>query len=275
MSIDTQAIIAEAFPSSAESATVSNEQPAQIETSTETPVNNEVKEEEYTDSDAASETEESFPKKAVNAIKYRDKKFAKAQSQINELKARLEAFEKQPQVTQPAPKEAPKADNFQSYDEYMQAVLEHKMEEKLQGFEQNQQLTQQQRQQQEWVAKREVEISQQAVEFIKQTPDAQALLTAYAPILDDAPIQIQELFLQSENPSLAFYNLAKAGQIEELIQSSPARAAIMIGRAEAQPAKPQVTKAPTPLTPARGGVNTERNLANLSFEELKKEFNLK
>ncbi len=86
------------------------------------------------------------------------------------------------------------------------------------------------------------------------------------------PQAIKEIVLESDNPSYAIYQLAKDGQLDDLAEASPARAALMIARAEDKAlaqCKPK-TQAPSPLSSAKGTAKGEKSLDQYSPDELRK-----
>lgn len=90
--------------------------------------------------------------------------------------------------------------------------------------------------------------------------------------LRNLPESIKELFREADNPAYAFYQLAKDGQLDQLEDVSAARAALLIARAEdkALASKKPVTKAPAPLTSARGTASGEKSLDQYSPDELRR-----
>jgi hypothetical protein len=227
----------------------------------------------------AEETkDEPFPKKAINALSRRDKQIGKLRAEREQLAAELEKFR---QV--PAPNKAPQSNNngepqekdFTTYHEYIRAINKFDAEQLLNAREGKQEQTRQSQQEREWVAKSEKVVADAAQTFIKENPEAQAIIDEYGDVLDELPPQIKRIFLEAgESAPLAVFNLVKAGKIEELGSMSPARAAMEIGRAMTQAVKPK-TKAPTPLPAARGSVPGGKSLEQLTAREAWKLLNPK
>lgn len=91
-------------------------------------------------------------------------------------------------------------------------------------------------------------------------------------VIRSLPEPVKELLREADNPAYAFYQLAKDGQLDQLADVSPARAALLIARAEdkALASKKPVTKAPAPLASARGTASGEKSLDQYSPDELRK-----
>jgi len=219
-----------------------------------------------------------FPKKALNALSRRDKTIGKLRAELAAARSANPAATPQPQP-QPKPQSpaqppaaqgdgAPKMEDYKNYADYLEARSDWKIEQALASRETKQQEAQQQTTEQKWVTERETAVETQAVEFIKATPDALAVVQENADVIDAFPAHIQRALLEADNAPLAVYNLAKEGKLEALASMSPAKAAMEIGRAQAQaPAKPQ-SKAPAPLAAARGSVAASKSLESMSGTEL-------
>lgn len=189
------------------------------------------------------------------------------QKEADELRTRLS----QPQqATQQKPLNngEPKETDFNNYAEYMRAVQKYDLQQEFAVRDNKQQITQQSVQEQAWVAQREQAVAAKAQEFAKENPEVIALVEEYGDVIDELPSAIQRAFLEADNAPLAFYNLAKEGKLEELASMSPARAAMEIGRAQTQAPKKTATRAPTPMTPAKGTAAGGKSLERMSGDEL-------
>lgn len=199
-----------------------------------------------------------FPKKAVNAISYRDKKIGKLQAELAALKAEKEALQAPKQSTENKPKSdgPPSEEDYDNYGEFMKAQLRWEMKQELQNAQKLQDDQRNQAQQAEWRAERESAQEYNIEEAIKTVPDFQSILAQNVELLDAMPPHVEMAFLESDNAALAGYALLKEGKLQSLFTMSPARAAMEIGRAQDRAeamlkAKP-VTKAPQPMAPAKG-----------------------
>lgn len=220
--------------------------------------------------------DEPFPKKAQNALSYRDKKIGKLQAQLEQERIARQQLEQQ--YKQPAPKQSedgrPKEDDYQRYSDYVEALSEWKADKRVQQalseFSNKQQTDHRTQQQQAWQSQREEAVASQVQSFVKENPDAIEVIREYADIADEFPPEIQKIFLEADNAPLAFYNLAKEGKLESLIDMSPARAAMEIGRAMTLAVTKTVTKAPTPMSPAKGSAAGTKSVEQMSTESLLK-----
>lgn len=227
-----------------------------------------------TEQDAGKpEDDTPFPKKAVNAISRRDKQIGKLRAEREQLASELEKYRQQAQLKQTqnnTPAGAPKEADYKTYAEYLEAVNDYKIDQKFAKLQGEQKQTQQNTQEQAWVSERQTAIETQAADFIKENPEALALVQEYADVVDNFSPELERLFLEADNAPLAFYNLAKEGKLEALPSMSLAKAAMEIGRAQTQtPIKPK-TKAPAPLPASRGSVAAGKQLIDMSPEELGK-----
>jgi hypothetical protein len=104
--------------------------------------------------------------------------------------------------------------------------------------------------------------------------DFDNVLSEHGDIARELPEHIQLAFLEAENPSFAFYSLAKEGKLESMLNMSPYQAAALIARHEdkaiALSKAKQVTKAPAPLTPAKGTAVGSKSIESMSGKELLK-----
>lgn len=220
--------------------------------------------------------EETFPKKAVNALSRRDKQIGKLKAQYEQAQSELNQL-RQAQAVKPQVKSdgAPKEADFNNYADYMEARTEWKIEQRLADRDGKQQQAQTATQEEAYINSRREHLSATAKEFVKSIPDAQSVIDDHADIADEFPPHIQRLFLDADNAPLAFYNLAKEGKLEALASMSPARAAMEIGRAQAQTVTKPQTKAPAPLPASRGSVASGKSLDSMSGDELLKWINTK
>lgn len=227
--------------------------------------------------EAAQSDDVPFPKKAVNAISRRDKTIGKLRAENQHYQQRLRELEAgnaippHKQVTQGKPPalDAPKEEDYDTLGDYLGAVAEHKAEQKLAAHLEKQRDEQRDAQERAWIAQREDTVVTMAQDFMKNNPDAEALLAEHADLIDGFPEPIARLFLEAENAPLAFYNLAKAGKLEALASMTFAQAAMEIGRAQSTPITKPESKAPAPLPSARGPGGS-KSLNQMSGAELRK-----
>lgn len=264
-----------------EEGTLVTETPKEVELPKEEPKEPEQAESQDDAESAEGSTDEVvFPKKAVNAISRRDKIIAKERAEKAALLAEVERYRSQLQATpqnNPQPtNDAPKEDDFENYADYLKADILHKIKQEQAGQEQQNTKRQQEIQYQQWEEQRTQEIALKAETHKAEIPDFSQVVEENADYLDVLPPLIQQAFLEADDASLAFYNLAKEGKLEALATMSPYRAAMEI--AIAQTKKPQlnkVTNAPNPIKGVQGRGSTTKDISDMSGDELLKKLNIR
>lgn len=284
----------DAQPASAENYTVESifKQAAKNEPSKQE--DNQQPHEEQETEQQTQEVDTPFPKKAVNAISRRDKTIGKQRAELEAMRAEIARLagqaqgnnqrEPQQQPQQPRPQQVnndgrPQEKDYTTYAEYLEAVndwkIEQRLNQRLSEFTNKQKQEQQTAQDNAWRQERLTAVDQQAAEFAKEYPEIGQLWEEYGDVIQEYPDELKNIFLAADNAPLAFLNLAKAGKIEAIASMSPAQAAMEIGRAQAQPPTKPKTKAPTPLPASRGSVPTGKPLKDLTPREAWKLFNPK
>lgn len=225
--------------------------------------------------EADPEQEDPWPKKAENALAKAKGKAAQLRAERDQERAARQRAEQQlakfngQQQKDPDKSGEPQEKDFTNYHDYLRALNKFDAEQLLSTREVKQQETQRTTQEQAWVSERESIVATKAQETFKQVPDAQSTIEEHADIADDFSPALQRLFLEADNAPLAFYNLAKEGKLESLMNMSLARAAMEIGRAQTQaPPKPQ-TKAPAPLPASRGSVAGAKKLEDMDGDGIR------
>lgn len=245
-----------------------------VESSTENTEENKATEE--TTTPEPSEPEDvPFPKKAVNALSRRDKQIGKLQAQLAAERAELAKYREQQAKT---PKDnAPDENAFDNYGEYLKAVARYEAKQELSQTSKQQKEAESAAQEEAWISERSAYASERAVKAVETIPDYKQLFMENADVLQSLPPHVERAFLEADAPELAFYALAKEGRLEALLNMSPSKAAIEIGRAELRgealsKAKP-VTRAPAPVAGVKGASGTTKTLDTMNSSELMKWFN--
>lgn len=257
---------------------------------TDTPVKNEpekvveevTKEPQEDDkpSEQADDTEDNtpFPKKAVNAISRRDKIIAKERAEKAAMAAELERFrstsQAQPQK-QSVSNDSPKEDDFETYGEFLEAKVLHKIKTEQAADAKATQDKQVSQQEQMWQAQREQEIVTKVNAHKDSVPDFANVIEANADIADEFPPHIERAFLEADDAAMAFYNLAKDGKLEALLTMSPYKAMMEIAKAqEPRQSLKRVSNAPQPISSASGKGNSSKSVNDMTGEELLKKFGI-
>lgn len=169
----------------------------------------------------------------------------------------------------------PASDNFQTHEEYMEALSDWKVEQKLKERD-----TREQSAKAKAAAEaRENEVREQAQEFAKTHPDFEAVIKDVDDI--EMSLTVRESLLKSKNAPELMYELAKDPEEFERICSLPALdAAEAIGEIKARIKSAgtkqdaiKTTKAPRPLSPVStkaGSVVKSIHDPGLSFAEYEK-----
>jgi hypothetical protein len=257
--MDVDAIIAEASASA-----TAQDQP-KTDAVAEAPVETtETTAEPQADTKPEVKTEEAFPRKAVNAISYRDKK-------IGRLTEQKSALEKEvAELRAKAPKEA----DFEGkpYGDYLKAEAKHAAAEENKTARLTEIDQEAANEKAEWEAERKQNFTSKFNEAKKQYADFSKTVD---PIMQ-APMapHVWEAILETENPELTLFAIAKDEALEDLNSMNPTRVAMQLARLEdkgRELVKPKATtKAPAPMTPAKGSATGGKPLHEQSVEELQK-----
>lgn len=219
------------------------------------------------------EAENALSRAKGNAARYKQQAQFEAKARA-ELEAKLAQYEKSQQPQQAKPKStdgAPREEDYETYAEFMDAKTEWKLEQKFAERETKAKESQESAQKEAWRDERKAVVAEQTKELLTENKDILPLLQEYSDLLDELPPAIDDLFLEADNGALAFLNLAREGKLEALLTMSPTRAAIEIDRAQRQtPSQNEITKAPPPLSPARGVAATGKSLSQMSPKEVLK-----
>lgn len=252
---------------------ITNQEPPKEEVKTEdvaSDVENEV-----------DESQEPQNKSYLNALAKAKGKMAKerflrqeAEKRIADLEAKHKAPEsKETQtVNDGRPKEEDYGKNGKTWGDYARDLARY---EAKTFAEENKRTTQEQTseiERQERIQERVEHAADNSVAAAKTFADFKQVETDNMDVIRSLPDTIKELLRESDNPAYAFYQLAKDGLLSDLADVSPAKAALMIARAEdkALAAKKPITKAPAPLSAAKGTATGEKPLQERSGDELRK-----
>jgi hypothetical protein len=168
-------------------------------------------------------------------------------------------------ATQPAQNSAgdaakPTSDQFDSYDDYIEALTDWKVAAKSQSLAQD-------------AAKGVMEHERQA-NYAERLTEAKASIPDFDAVVGNSEIPIAphvaDAVLDSERGPEIFYQMAQRPELAAHLNSlSPTRAAMEIGRLEAQLATQPVktpSNAPAPISPLTTGSTTKVNLAKADME---------
>lgn len=231
------------------------ESESEIESSDET------EEESETSKEEQEQTEKSKgPKGVRNRIKKLGRKLSEKDREIEFLREQLRAT-----TAKQEPKEEksvvtdsgkPNPDNFESHEEYLEAMIEYKAdlvaEKKIEAYQAQQKETQ--------MKSKEQQIKSAHLERVQAFQEKTEDFIDVIESVDDIPLSltIQQVVMESENGPELFYELAKNREELERINQMPAiEAARAMGRFEVSLNKPvnevkKVTQTPPPIRPVKG-----------------------
>ncbi len=228
-------------------------------------------------------------RKAENKIRHDREKIAKARAREARVKDELAAANaelakvKTEREQKATASQKPKMEDFDSVEAYVEAMALAVHKENNQQAPKEAVLTPQQQQEQFAVQARLKPVAMdtdgtpmsaidvEAAEFAKLVPDASEVFEDAVDTLRDLPAHTQRLLILAQNGPQAVYNLHKEGRLEYLGYLPPEIAALEIQRAgSAGGTRTAVSKAPAPISPARGAAVGEKALAAKSGKELLK-----
>lgn len=202
----------------------------------------------------------------------REKYEARAEAKM--LRQQLEALQREvkPQQAKPHDDQAPKPDQFERYEDYLEARAEfraefradQKVRELLREYQQRTELdTYQTRIAQRW--------SEQQAKARESLPDFDDVVASAQDI--PIPQAIAQAIVESERGAeIAYYLARNRNEAERITRLNPTQAAIAIGRIEAvldEKLRPQSSQTPAPIKPVKGQERQSRSIydENLSAEE--------
>lgn len=206
------------------------------------------------ESEAPEDDEHSLP----NGVKKRIDKITRqkyeAVAEANRLKAELEQMK-----AQLAPKqEAPDISNFDTFEEYSDALAEYKYQQKVQQVQSQQtQQTQAQKNAQEWIAK---------VEKVRSVaPDFDDAFSNVANI-EFAPMALEAVAQHPKGAEIAYMLGKDVSEAYRIAALPPSMQLIAIGEVAARASLPKpktVSTAPKPVKPVSGGASNSAPPADM------------
>lgn len=250
---------------------------------TETPeIEAQTQADELDGSDDRAESQKSddvaIPKKILNAMSHKDRRIGKLTAKQYEAEAKIRQLEEQlakyNTPSESTKSTSQKAEEYDNYEDYLKALAEHKVNEKMQENEKKRLTEQSQYAQAERHNERVTHLEQNDVAAKESFSDYDMVFKEHEDIIADAPEHIKLAFLEAENPAYAFYALAKEGKLESLLSMSPYQVVSTIARYEDKALslaqQKTVTKAPPPISSVKGSASGKKSLNSLSARELAK-----
>jgi hypothetical protein len=238
---------------------------------------------EAVEESASTETEEPFPKKAKNAIRWRDKQISKLRAQNRELERYMQHVSAQEQEKSPPPDEA----SFETYADYLKARQDWGLETHFKERDQAAHM-EQINHQKEAIRQQQIEIVAQRHDVLaKENPEYQRVMTENSSLISaiDQPElrEIAEILHMIDDPHAAVFALAKEGILESVYSLPPAMAQMEIYHAQMRGAEylaqtgsrkqKIVTGAPQPMVPAKGTGSVKKPVHELQGSDILKWMN--
>jgi len=237
---------------------------------------------------AEPEEESPFPKKAVNAISRRDKKIGKLSAELEQLRAQLQQVaSKEPVKEQPqgvAPQKGdnpPNPDDYQTWDEYLEAKLEHGVKVALEKRTSQEKQSEASRQQQEYFQQRIENFGKSADLYAEKISDFEVIGNRVEKdVLPNLSADVHMAILESEEGPLALYTLMKEGRIDELEDMDGRQALKFLAKAEVRGQKyvensRKVSAAPKPIQAVKGTGTFKKDVSEMTPDEIRKKYNLR
>jgi len=226
----------------------------------------------------AESNELPIPKKILNAMSHKDRRIGKLTAKQYEAEAKIKQLEEQ-LATYNKPKESqqsgkPNTANFDNYEDYLQALAEYQVGEKFSESEKKRQQFEAQKNQSVYHEERIAKLEENDQAAKASFSDYDNVFSENEALAADMPEHVKQAFLEAEHPAYAFYAIAKEGKLEDMLNMSERQAIAMIARYEdkglAMSKAKQVTKAPAPMSPAKGTSAGSKSLDAMSGDELLK-----
>lgn len=218
-------------------------------------------------------------RKLQRAMSRRNKKLEQERAEKAALKAENETLMRKLNssgVNLTNPDGSPNPDAYDGrWGEYLLEKAKFEVRKEYEAKDSEKHKTEQAAMKERYVAEKLDSINQQANKMSAEIPDFQSVMQSNLDIVDEFPEYVETAFYECGNAAVAFYNLAKEGKLESLLDMGPYQVIAEISRAASlEPKKPVATSAPRPLTPARGNV-TSKSEETMSGLELLKRYKLK
>lgn len=174
-----------------------------------------------------------------------------AEKQLAELKA-------PPRVETPSGKPAPA--QFESYEDYMDALTDWKVDQRMQSLRQETEIERTQRQ----MAERANTVLPKLKPAMEKYDDFQEVATSFK-----APPALQAAMLESDHTGELYYYLgSNPAELDRISRLSDVKQVLAVKELESKlNAVPQATKAPAPIVPNGGKAPVTKHFSDMSYEE--------
>lgn len=224
------------------------------------------------------EDKQKYVNRRVAAYKDAQEKLARQTQELEALKA----------SQAPEPVAEPKIEDFETYDEYMEAVKKHTAEIAKQEAVKEFQSKQVQEQQQQIAQERNAIVTKQEAEYLADNPDYHYAKTEFEQYIRTAQVDptveraIVEQAFEGNVPQLIDYfggnNGENIDKLAEISKLPPTRAAVEVYKIQQSlkaPEKPEVKPAPAPVKKPKGGGAPKKDINSMSGDEVLKKLGFK
>ena len=157
-----------------------------------------------------------------------------------------------PKDAKPAEPVRPKAEDFQSHEEYVEAVADFKASEKVAAFRQEQQQERQQTQHREQLLSRDQAVKAQEERFVADHPDYVDVVTKG--LVATTPPEFRQLLMLVDDAPAVAYQVAQDAELRQrLLAMPPGPLFYALGRLSASAGGGTAAPAEEPAAPRAGG----------------------
>jgi hypothetical protein len=236
---------------------------------------------------AEPEDDTPFPKKAVNAISRREKKIEKLRAELEQVKAQLqqgtskEPVKEQTKESSEKKDSAPNPDDYQTWDEYLEAKLDYGVKVALEKRTSEEKQSESYRKEKDYYDQRVKDFDSKEDEYLGKFPDFEKLSNQFTQeVAENLSIDVRKAILESEDGPLALYTLMKEGRIDELEDMDGRQALRFLAKAEMRGQKyiensRKVSAAPKPIQAVKGTGTFKKDVSEMTPDEIRKKYNLR
>jgi len=236
---------------------------------------------------AEPEDDTPFPKKAVNAISRREKKIEKLRAENEQLKVQLQQTAPKEQVSPVKESEAqkkdtaPNPDDFESWDDYLQAKVEYGVTKALEARTSQEKQSEFFRKEKEYYDQRVKEFNSKEDAYYDTISDFEVMSKRFEKdVAENLSVDVRRAIMDSEDGPLALYTLMKEGRIDELEDMDGRQALRFLAKAEVRGQKyientKKVSSAPRPIQSVKGTGTYKKDVSEMTPDEIRKKYNLR
>jgi chromosome segregation ATPase len=199
------------------------------------------------------------------------------ENQVSELQKKLGEVEQSNQ--QKAADNAPSEDDYDTWEAYQEALIEHKAEQRIKERETAIRKEEIQRKQAELQERKAKEFNTKVEEFRKAHPDYDEKADAFSDMAQDYARRLgntptlqamSQVILDVDNAPAIIQALGSDPDLmDSLVDMSPVKAAFELFKIHESYSRPkETTQAPKPITPTKAGSSGRKSLSSMSASEL-------